>query len=129
MQNEDKNPFHTDSGATQTKPPDTQFASNTSTKRKPKKKRIVNLPVARIKRIVNQDDSVVAISTPAVYAVAAATELFISCFAGQANVQALIEKRKKMNYKDFSNAVEQTSSLQFLSSKWKTPNYLRHTIV
>lgn len=41
---------------------------------------LTRLPVARIKRIVKQDEDVTAISTPAVYAVAAATVSAISFY-------------------------------------------------
>lgn len=92
----------------------------------------VKLPVARIKRIVKQDGDVVAISTPAVYAVAAATELFVNYFTQQAYMRASSStssastsadgsaagKKKRVAYKDFANSVEQLESLQFLSRKF-----------
>lgn len=99
---------------------------NTETLPKPSKKskksgldveKPVKLPVARIKRIVKQDGDVAAISTPAVYSVAAATELFVKYFTQQAYMRASAEKRKRMTYKDFSNSVEQLDQLQFLSRK------------
>lgn len=106
---------------TATKANDT--TENTETLPKPSKKssldaeKPVKLPVARIKRIVKQDGDVAAISTPAVYSVAAATELFVKYFTQQAYMRASAEKRKRMTYKDFSNSVEQLDQLQFLSRK------------
>lgn len=60
-----------------------QTPSESSSSKTTGLKRPTRLPVARIKRIVKQDQDVAAISTPAVYAVAAATvsdsPLFLSC--------------------------------------------------
>lgn len=77
------------------------------------------LPIARVKRIIKQDDEITACSTSAVYAIASATELFIKHFTEQALLRTKCEKRKKMSYNDFADAVSSVSELQFLSSKYQ----------
>lgn len=41
--------------------------------------------------------------------------MFIQYFAEQALLRARSEKRKRFTYKDFSNSVESSNQLQFLS--------------
>jgi histone H3/H4 len=79
----------------------------------------LSLPIARVKRIIKQDDEITACSTSAVYAIASATELFIKHFTEQALLRTKFEKRKKMSYNDFAEAVSSVSELQFLSSKYQ----------
>ncbi|ODQ67435.1 histone-fold-containing protein, partial [Nadsonia fulvescens var. elongata DSM 6958] len=75
----------------------------------------ISLPIARIKRIIKQDDDVVQCSSAATVAIAAATELFVQYFAEQAMIMARGEKRKKLNYSDFATAVVKIDQLEFLS--------------
>lgn len=84
------------------------------------------LPIARVKRIIKQDDEITACSTSAVYAIASATELFIKHFTEQALLRTKCEKRKKMSYNDFADAVSSVSELQFLSSKYQTRRVVRN---
>ena len=79
----------------------------------------LSLPIARVKRIIKQDDEITACSTSAVYAIASATELFIKYFTEQALLRTKFEKRKKMSYNDFAEAVSSVNELQFLSSKYR----------
>lgn len=75
----------------------------------------ISLPLARVKRIMKQDDEIVTISSGAVVAVAAATELFVQYFTEQALFMARGDKRKKLMYNDFANAVSRVEQLEFLT--------------
>ncbi|CUM48826.1 DNA polymerase epsilon subunit C [Debaryomyces fabryi] len=75
----------------------------------------LSLPLSKIKRIFKMDSDYLAASLSAVYATGLATELFIQYFTEQALVLAKMDKRKKLQYKDFSNAVASQDSLNFLS--------------
>lgn len=75
----------------------------------------LSLPISKIKRIFKMDPDYLAASQSAVYATGIATELFIQHFVEQASMFAKLEKRKKITYKDFSNAVAGHDSLNFLS--------------
>jgi histone H3/H4 len=75
----------------------------------------ISLPLARVKRIMKQDDEIVTVSSGAVIAVAAATELFVQYLTEQALLVARGEKHKKLTYNDFANAVARVEQLEFLS--------------
>uniref|UniRef100_A0A060THF0 ARAD1D30426p n=1 Tax=Blastobotrys adeninivorans TaxID=409370 RepID=A0A060THF0_BLAAD len=77
--------------------------------------RVFKIPIARVKRIIKADEDITTVSTGAVYAIAAATELFTHYFAEQACLSAQADKRKKLNYSDFATAVQNTDQLEFLS--------------
>ncbi|ODV77369.1 histone-fold-containing protein [Suhomyces tanzawaensis NRRL Y-17324] len=76
---------------------------------------VLSLPLSKIKRIFRMDPDYLAASQNAVYATGLATELFIQYFVEQASLLAKMDKRKKITYKDFSNAVASHDSLNFLS--------------
>ncbi|KAK6457796.1 DNA-directed DNA polymerase epsilon, subunit C [Scheffersomyces xylosifermentans] len=76
---------------------------------------LLALPLAKIKRIFKMDPDYVSASQSAVYATGLATELFIQYFVEQASLLAKIDKRKKIQYKDFSGAVASHDSLTFLN--------------
>lgn len=75
----------------------------------------LTLPLAKIKRIFKLDPDYISASQSAVYATGLATELFVQYLAEQASLLARMDKRKKVQYKDFSNAVAGHDSLTFLS--------------
>jgi DNA polymerase epsilon subunit 4 len=75
----------------------------------------LSLPLSKIKRVFKMDPDYVAASQSAVYATGVATELFIQYFVEQASMFAKVDKRKKIQYKDFSNAVANHDALAFLS--------------
>lgn len=75
----------------------------------------LSLPLSKIKKIFKMDPDYLAASQSAVYATGLATELFIQYFTEQSLVLAKMDKRKKLQYKDFSNAVASQDSLNFLS--------------
>lgn len=95
----------------------------------------LTLPLARVKRIIKQDEDIVACSTSAVYAIASATvgihaqgreektnmirqEMFVQYLTEQALLRARLEKRKRMHYNDFADAVASIDQLQFLNCKF-----------
>lgn len=73
------------------------------------------LPLSKIKKIFKMDPDYGGSLQSAVYATGLATELFIQYFVEQASLLAKTEKRKKIVYKDFSNAVASHDTLSFLS--------------
>lgn len=75
----------------------------------------LSLPLSKIKRIFKMDPDYLAASQSAVYTAGLATELFVQYFVEQASLLAKMEKRKKIQYKDFANAVSTHDSLNFLS--------------
>ncbi|EGW34917.1 uncharacterized protein SPAPADRAFT_58038, partial [Spathaspora passalidarum NRRL Y-27907] len=75
----------------------------------------MSLPLSKIKRIFKMDPEYLAASQTAVYTAGLATELFVQYFVEQASLQAKMDKRKKIQYKDFSSAVASHDSLNFLS--------------
>lgn len=75
----------------------------------------LTLPVSKIKKIFKMDPDYLAASQSAVYATGVATELFIQYLVEQASLSAKVDRRKKIVYKDFSNAVSNQEALHFLS--------------
>ncbi|CCH40984.1 Transcriptional activator hap5 [Wickerhamomyces ciferrii] len=73
------------------------------------------LQLSKIKKIFKTDPEHVSASEAAVFSTAIATELFIQYFTEQASLIARSEKRKKLQYKDFSSAVSNIEQLNFLS--------------
>lgn len=76
---------------------------------------VLTLPISKIKKIFKMDPDYLAASQSAVYATGVATELFVQYFVEHATLSAKVDKRKKILYKDFSNAVSTQDSLLFLS--------------
>lgn len=72
------------------------------------------LPMAKVKRILKIDPSYTLSSESSGFVVAKSTEFFVKYLAQQASVNAKLEKRKKVQYKDFSAAVHSRDQLQFL---------------
>lgn len=75
----------------------------------------LSLPISKIKKIFKMDPDYFSASSGALYATGLATELFVQYLVEQASVNARMEKRKKLQYKDFSSAVSVQDSLHFLS--------------
>ncbi|ODV60269.1 DNA polymerase epsilon noncatalytic subunit, partial [Ascoidea rubescens DSM 1968] len=74
------------------------------------------LPLARIKKILKFHPSHISCNEATVFATAIATELFVQYLTEQALINARIEKRKKLTYKDFSQAASVNSNLNFLTN-------------
>lgn len=75
---------------------------------------LLSLPLSKIKKIFKMDPDYVGASRSAVFATGVATELFIQYFTEHAYMLAKMDKRKKLQYKDFSNAVLSQDTLYFL---------------
>ncbi|KAK5046999.1 hypothetical protein LTR84_006941 [Exophiala bonariae] len=75
------------------------------------------LPLARVKKIIAQDDDIVQCSTTATFSIAVATEIFIRYLTEQAHNVAKSERkpRKTIAYKDIATAVSRIDNLEFLS--------------
>ncbi|KAI5961767.1 hypothetical protein CANMA_003744 [Candida margitis] len=74
----------------------------------------MSLPMSKIKKIFKMDPDFSGASQGAVYATGLATELFVQYFVEQASLMAKVDKRKKIQYKDFANAVSSHDALNFL---------------
>ncbi|CAI5757584.1 unnamed protein product [Candida verbasci] len=75
----------------------------------------LSLPLSKIKKIFKMDPEYQGASQSAVYTTGLATELFVQYLTEQANLLAKMEKRKKIQYKDFANCIQNHDSLQFLT--------------
>lgn len=75
----------------------------------------MSLPMSKIKKIFKMDPDYSGASQGAVYTTGLATELFVQYFVEQASLMAKVDKRKKIQYKDFGNAVSSHDALNFLS--------------
>lgn len=75
----------------------------------------MSLPLSKIKKIAKMDPEFKAASNSAIYATGVATELFVQYLVEHATMQAKMEKRKKIQYKDLSTSVSAQDSLRFLA--------------
>ncbi|CAK9438617.1 uncharacterized protein LODBEIA_P28410 [Lodderomyces beijingensis] len=75
----------------------------------------MSLPLSKIKRIFKMDTEYTGASSSAVYSAGLATELFVQYLVEQASLLAKMDKRKKIQYKDFANAVSSHDALTFLT--------------
>lgn len=74
----------------------------------------IKLPLARTKRIVNQDDDVSLVSVAAYAAINAATQDFVRYLSEQAGLMARMDQRKTLAYKDVAEAIAKNPKLEFL---------------
>ncbi|KAG5995486.1 hypothetical protein E4U54_002848 [Claviceps lovelessii] len=74
------------------------------------------LPLSRVKKIINQDPDVHMCSNNAAFVITLAAEMFIQHLAEEANTQAKLERKPRRNiqYKDIANAVSHHDNLEFL---------------
>jgi len=75
------------------------------------------LPLARVKKIIAQDEDIAQCSNSAQFAIAVATEMFIRYLAEQAHTVVKSERKPRRNiaYKDIATAVSRIDNLEFLS--------------
>ncbi|KIV93499.1 hypothetical protein PV10_04710 [Exophiala mesophila] len=75
------------------------------------------LPLARVKKIIAQDDDIAQCSTTAAFSIAIATEIFIHYLTEQAHNVAKSDRKPRRNiaYKDVAAAVARIDNLEFLS--------------
>ncbi|KAM9986067.1 hypothetical protein ACTFIZ_004320 [Dictyostelium cf. discoideum] len=91
---------------------------NTNDEKKKSKRRIrvegdIQLPVARIKRIMRCDKDVKIISSDAVMLVAKSTEMFLDYLVKEAYKAS--GKKKTLQYKDLASTIKGVDNLDFLS--------------
>ncbi|KAG6007622.1 hypothetical protein E4U21_005703 [Claviceps maximensis] len=74
------------------------------------------LPLSRVKKIINQDSEVHMCSNNAAFVITLAAEMFIQHLAEEANTQAKLERKPRRNiqYKDVANVVSHRDNLEFL---------------
>ncbi|KAG5934690.1 hypothetical protein E4U53_000624 [Claviceps sorghi] len=74
------------------------------------------LPLSRVKKIINQDADVHMCSNNAAFVITLAAEMFIQHLAEEANTQTKLERKPRRNiqYKDIANAVSHHDNLEFL---------------
>jgi len=80
----------------------------------PPRKRVLRLPLARIKHIMKMDPEVKIISQDTVFLVTKATELFLEYLGREAAGQTRTLKRKTMLKRDVDAAIESVANLCFL---------------
>lgn len=80
----------------------------------PEKKRLVKLPLARVKHIMKMDADCSVISSDAVFLVTKATELFLEYLGQQSVKYTLGTKRKTMFKRDVEAAIDAIPNLCFL---------------
>ncbi|KIY04148.1 uncharacterized protein Z520_00840 [Fonsecaea multimorphosa CBS 102226] len=75
------------------------------------------LPLARVKKIIAQDEDIAQCSNPAAFAISVATEVFIRYLTEQAHNVVKSERKSRRNiaYKDIATAVSRIDNLEFLS--------------
>ncbi|CAG8442618.1 17244_t:CDS:2 [Dentiscutata heterogama] len=69
------------------------------------------LPIARVKRIIKEDDEITMCSADATFVIAVAAELFVGHFAKQGLEKANAERRKNIHYRDLG-VVPQTCKFE-----------------
>ncbi|KAN0026238.1 hypothetical protein ACTFIV_007222 [Dictyostelium citrinum] len=84
-----------------------------SSKRRPRVEGDIQLPVARIKRIMRSDKDVKTISSDAVMLVAKSTEMFLDYLVKEAYKTS--GKKKTLQYKDLASTIKGVDNLEFLS--------------
>ncbi|KND88488.1 DNA polymerase epsilon subunit C [Tolypocladium ophioglossoides CBS 100239] len=74
------------------------------------------LPLTRVKKIIDQDTEIAKCSNNAAFIITCAAEMFIQHLADAAHTQARAERKPRRNiqYKDVANAVSHQDSLEFL---------------
>ncbi|KIW33352.1 uncharacterized protein PV07_00209 [Cladophialophora immunda] len=75
------------------------------------------LPLARVKKVIAQDEDISQCSNPAAFAISVATEIFIRYLTEQAHNVVKSERKPRRNiaYKDIATAVSRIDNLEFLS--------------
>ncbi|KAF2405093.1 hypothetical protein EJ06DRAFT_552535 [Trichodelitschia bisporula] len=77
----------------------------------------VSLPLARVKKIINQDDDISGCSNNAAFVITIATEMFVQYLVERTHDVIKAEKRPRRNvqYNDVATAVARRDNLEFLS--------------
>jgi DNA polymerase epsilon subunit 4 len=75
------------------------------------------IPLARVKKIIAQDEDIAQCSNSAAFAISVATEIFLRHLTEQAHNVVKSERKPRRNiaYKDIATAVSRIDNLEFLS--------------
>ncbi|KAH8678808.1 hypothetical protein BGZ60DRAFT_428630 [Tricladium varicosporioides] len=75
------------------------------------------LPLSRVKKIINLDPDVDTVTSSATFVIALATEMFIQHMAEQGHnvVKSERKPRRNIQYRDLSNAIARLDNLEFLT--------------
>jgi hypothetical protein len=75
------------------------------------------VPLARVKKIIAQDEDIAQCSNSAAFAISVATEIFLRYLTEQAHNVVKSERKPRRNiaYKDIATAVARIDNLEFLS--------------
>jgi len=80
----------------------------------PEKKRIVRLPLSRVKQIMKMDPEVSIVGSEAVFLVTKAAELFLEYLGRESAKYTLMSKRKTVQRRDIDAAIDSVAHLCFL---------------
>ncbi|GAB7330913.1 hypothetical protein MBLNU13_g02435t1 [Cladosporium sp. NU13] len=77
----------------------------------------VSLPLARVKKIISQDDDINSCSNNAAFVITVATEMFLQHLVEQSHnvVKSERKPRRNIQYRDVANAVARVENLEFLT--------------
>ncbi|KAL1587368.1 hypothetical protein WHR41_03974 [Cladosporium halotolerans] len=77
----------------------------------------VSLPLARVKKIIAQDDDINNCSNNAAFVITVATEMFLQHLVEQSHnvVKSERKPRRNIQYRDVANAVARVENLEFLT--------------
>ncbi|KAK9504138.1 hypothetical protein O3M35_010540 [Rhynocoris fuscipes] len=78
------------------------------------KRKLVDLPLSRVKQIIKMDPDVSLVSTEAVFLIAKSAELFIANLSKHAYVFTSGAHKKTLQKKDIDSAIESLNELFFL---------------
>jgi len=76
--------------------------------------KLLQLPVARVKKLMKMDKDLLACSNESVVLITKATELFIKMVSERALEETHKAKRKTVQYDDLANAVKKNDEFEFL---------------
>jgi len=92
----------------------TKTATKSSTK--PQNSAItLQLPIARVKKIIKLDKDVNKFTSDSQFSIAKATELFLEYFVTEAYKSTKRDGRKILQYRDLASCVQDMDNLEFLS--------------
>ena len=78
----------------------------------------MNLPMARVRQIINMDPESIAVSKEALVLISKATEAFVQDFGGVIAQVAKTQKRKTLLVDDVKLAVESVDRFHFIAGKF-----------
>ncbi|EIM24307.1 histone-fold-containing protein [Wallemia mellicola CBS 633.66] len=93
---------------------DIQEASKSSKKDFKREKGTTHMPIARVQKIIKADKEMENCGREATFLIAVATEYFIKYLTDAGYIEARLDKRNTIQYKDLAHAVDKSEELEFL---------------